>query len=269
MFRRKDEAEVEEEILSMVEEGQDQGFIHEDEAEMISNILDFDDKAAHDIMTARNRMFVLEKDITVEQALRRGLESSYSRYPVIDGELDNIIGVLHLKDLMEAYLDGKGEEGCEKVMEAPMLIHPNYDISKLLRRMQKEKNHIAIVVDEYGQTDGLVTLEDIIEEIVGKIQDEHDDEEEEAHRTADEGYVVDGLISLVDLQDLLPELMLPEDVEIETLNGFLLYQLGHLPKEREKPLIDYGGNQFIPLRIENQMIRLVKILPVKKEKEKD
>ncbi|MBR3538190.1 MAG: HlyC/CorC family transporter [Eubacterium sp.] len=267
MFRRKDEAEVEEEILSMVEEGQDQGFIHEDEAEMISNILDFDDKAAHDIMTARNRMFVLEKDITVEQALRRGLESSYSRYPVIDGELDNIIGVLHLKDLMEAYLDGKGEEGCEKVMEAPMLIHPNYDISKLLRRMQKEKNHIAIVVDEYGQTDGLVTLEDIIEEIVGKIQDEHDDEEEEAHRTADEGYVVDGLISLVDLQDLLPELMLPEDVEIETLNGFLLYQLGHLPKEREKPLIDYGGYQFIPLRIENQMIRLVKILPVKKEKE--
>ena len=265
MFKRKDEAEVEEEILSMVEEGQDQGFIHEDEAEMISNILDFDDKAAHDIMTARSRMFVLEKDVTVEQALRQGLESSFSRYPVIEEEMDNIIGVLHLKDLMEAFLAGKGEESCETVMEPAMLIHPNYDISKLLRRMQREKNHIAIVVDEYGQTDGLVTLEDIIEEIVGKIQDEHDEEEEEAHRTADEGYVVDGLISLNDLQDLLPELKLPEDVEMETLNGFLLYQLGHLPREKERPVIEYGGYIFRPLRIENRMITLVKILPMEEK----
>ena len=260
MFKRKDEAEVEEEILSMVEEGHDQGFIHEDEAEMISNILDFDDKAAHDIMTARSRMFVLDKSINVEKALREGLNSSYSRYPVVDGELDNIIGVLHLKDLMKAFLTGKGEENCGIVMEEPMFIHPTYDICKLLRRMQKEKIHIAIVLDEYGQTDGLVTLEDIIEEIVGKIQDEHDDEKEEAHRTADEGYVVDGLISLNDLEDVLPDFEFPEDVEMETLNGFLLYRLGHLPRPGEKIEIGYGGYTFRPLRIENQMIKTIKIL---------
>lgn len=261
MFKRKDEAEVEEEILSMVEEGQDQGFIHEEEAEMISNIFDFDDKDAHDIMTARSRMFVLEKECTVEDALRRGLDSGFSRFPVYEEEMDNICGVLHLKDLMEAYLAGKGNESVEQVMEEPMFIHPAYDIAKLLRKMQKEKNHIAIVVDEYGQTDGLVTLEDIIEEIVGNIQDEHDEEETEARRTADAGYLVDGLISLNDLKELLPSIEFPE-TEIETLNGFLLYRLGRLPKDGEKLLIEYGGFAFRPLEIRGQVIRKVKILPM-------
>ena len=268
MFKKKDEAEVEEEILSMVEEGQDQGFIQEDEAEMISNIFDFNDKQAHDIMTARNKMFVLEHGITIEEALRKGLNSGYSRYPVYEDEVDNILGVLHLKDLMEAYLDGKGDAPVDGVMDSPMFIHPAYDIAKLLRRMQKEKVHIAIVVDEYGQTDGLVTLEDIIEEIVGKIQDEHDDEKEEAHRTADEGYVMDGFISLNDLEDVLPDFELPEDAEMETLNGFLLYRLGHLPRAGEKIEIDYGGYKFRPLRIENQMIKTVKVIRAPQPEEK-
>jgi putative hemolysin len=266
MFKKKDEAEVEEEILSMVEEGQDQGFIHEEEAELISNIFDFDDKDAHDIMTARNRIFALEKGTTIGEALTRGLESSYSRYPVYEGEIDNILGVLHLKDLMAAYLDGRGEEPCESELEDPIFIHPTYDISKLLRKMQKEKIHIAIVVDEYGQTDGIVTLEDIIEEIVGNIQDEHDEEEEEARRTADAGYVVDGLISLNDLEEILPDIELP-DTEIETLNGFLLYKLGRLPREGEQIRIEYGGYQFQPLVIRDQVIQKVKILPTGERKE--
>ena len=266
MFKKKGEEQVEEEILSMVEEGQDQGFIHEEEAELISNIFDFDDKDAHDIMTARNRSFALEKGTTIGEALTRGLESSYSRYPVYEGEIDNILGVLHLKDLMAAYLDGRGEEPCESELEDPIFIHPTYDISKLLRKMQKEKIHIAIVVDEYGQTDGIVTLEDIIEEIVGNIQDEHDEEEEEARRTADAGYVVDGLISLNDLEEILPDIELP-DTEIETLNGFLLYKLGRLPREGEQIRIEYGGYQFQPLVIRDQVIQKVKILPTGERKE--
>lgn len=266
MFKKKGEEQVEEEILSMVEEGQDQGFIHEEEAELISNIFDFDDKDAHDIMTARNRIFALEKGTTIGEALTRGLESSYSRYPVYEGEIDNILGVLHLKDLMAAYLDGRGEEPCESELEDPIFIHPTYDISKLLRKMQKEKIHIAIVVDEYGQTDGIVTLEDIIEEIVGNIQDEHDEEEEEARRTADAGYVVDGLISLNDLEEILPDIELP-DTEIETLNGFLLYKLGRLPREGEQIRIEYGGYQFQPLVIRDQVIQKVKILPTGEKKQ--
>ena len=266
MFKKKGEEQVEEEILSMVEEGQDQGFIHEEEAELISNIFDFDDKDAHDIMTARNRIFALEKGTTIGEALTRGLESSYSRYPVYEGEIDNILGVLHLKDLMAAYLDGRGEEPCESELEDPIFIHPTYDISKLLRKMQKEKIHIAIVVDEYGQTDGIVTLEDIIEEIVGNIQDEHDEEEEEARRTADAGYVVDGLISLNDLEEILPDIELP-DTEIETLNGFLLYKLGRLPREGEQIRIEYGGYQFQPLVIRDQVIQKVKILPAGEKKQ--
>ena len=261
MFKKKDEEQVEEEILSIVEEGQDQGFIHEEEAEMISNILDFDDKDAHDIMTARSRIFAIEAGKTVEEALRSGLESNYSRFPVYEEEIDNIRGVLLLKDLMAAYLAGQGNEPCESLMEKPIFIHPTYDISKLLRKMQKEKMHFAIVVDEYGQTDGIVTLEDIIEEIVGAIQDEHDDEEAEARRTADFGYVVDGMISLNDLTEVLPKIELPE-TEIETLNGFLLYKLGHLQKEDEELEIEYGGYLFRPIEIKDQMIRKVKVLPV-------
>ncbi len=267
MFRKKDEEQVEEEILSMVEEGQDQGFIHEEEAEMISNILDFDDKDAHDIMTARNRVFAIEKGTTIEAALRKGLESSYSRFPVYEDEIDNIQGVLLLKDLMAAYLDGHGAEPCESMMEEPIFIHPTYDISKLLRKMQQEKMHLAVVVDEYGQTDGIVTLEDIIEEIVGSIQDEHDEDENEATRTADAGYVVDGLISLNDLEEVLPEIELPE-TDIETLNGFLLYKLGRLPKENEEIEIEFGGYLFRPLEIRDQVIQSVKILPVEKQEEK-
>ena len=266
MFKKKGEEQVEEEILSMVEEGQDQGFIHEEEAELISNIFDFDDKDAHDIMTARNRIFALEKGTTIRDTLTRGLESSYSRYPVYEDEIDNILGVLHLKDLMAAYLDGRGEEPCESELEDPIFSYPTYDISKLLRKMQKEKIHIAIVVDEYGQTDGIVTLEDIIEEIVGNIQDEHDEEEEEARRTADAGYVVDGLISLNDLEEILPDIELP-DTEIETLNGFLLYKLGRLPREGEQIRIEYGGYQFQPLVIRDQVIQKVKILPTGEKKQ--
>ncbi len=266
MFRKKDEEQVEEEILSMVEEGQDQGFIHEEEAELISNIFDFDNKDAHDIMTARNRIVALEKGTTIHEALEIGLDSTYSRLPVFEGEIDNILGVVHLKDLMSAYLDGHGEEPCETVLDDPIFIHPTYDISKLLRKMQKEKVHFAIVVDEYGQTDGIVTLEDIIEEIVGNIQDEHDEEEEGAHRTADAGYVVDGLISLNDLKEILPDIEIP-DTEIETLNGFLLFKLGRLLKEGEKIEIEYGGYRFQPLVIRDQIMQRVKILPLPKDAE--
>ncbi len=266
MFKKKDEAEVEEEILSMVEEGQDQGFIHEEEAEMISNIFDFDDKDAHDIMTARKKIFAFPMETSVEEALRVGLDSSFSRFPVYEEEIDNIRGIVLLKDLMAAYLDGQGSESCEKLMEDPIFIPPTYDISKLMRKMQKEKIHIAVVVDEYGQTDGIVTLEDIIEEIVGNIQDEHDEESMEARRTADAGYVVDGLISLNDLREILPDMDIP-DTEIETLNGFLLYKLGRLPKEGEKIEIEYSGYKFLPLVIRDQVIQRVKILPLPKDAE--
>ena len=224
MFKKKDEEQVEEEILSMVEEGQKSGFIQEDEVEMISNILDLDDKVVRDVMTSRNKIFAVDKDEKVEDVLQKCLESGFSRYPVYEEDIDNIVGVLHLKDMTRVYLKDK-ETKVMNITDHAMFIHPTYDILKLLKNMQKEKTHMAIVLDEYGQTEGIVTLEDVLEEIVGNIWDEHDYETEEVKEASEDEYVVDGMIKLHDLEDEIEGLEFP-DTDIETLNGFLLYKLG-------------------------------------------
>ena len=132
MFKKKDEDSVEEEILDLVEEGHEQGLIEEDEAEMISNILDLGDKIVRDIMTSRNKIFAVPKDARLSDIIEGCLESGYSRYPVYDDDIDNIIGVLHVKDMTKEYLQDK-DKVIEEIAEDAMFIHPTYDISKLLK----------------------------------------------------------------------------------------------------------------------------------------
>ena len=257
LFSKKNaEEKVEEEILSMVEEGHEQGIIEETEAEMISNIFEFSDKEAKDIMTSRQKIIAVESTITVDEALKYVLENSFSRYPVYEEDIDNVIGVIHLKDLMAAYLKDP-EARITEVMDEPIFIHPTFNISKLLQKMQNEKIHMAIIVDEYGQTEGLVAMEDIIEEIVGNIVDEHDDEELQIRRLADGRLIVKGSAPLNELADEM-DIEFPDE-DIETINGFLLYKLGRLPVEHEKTEIVYEGYKFIPIRICDKMITLVKI----------
>lgn len=266
--KKKDE-KVEEEILSMVEEGHEQGVILEEEAEMISNIFEFADKLARDVMTNRQRIVAIDRNMLIQDALLFAVENKFSRYPVFEEDIDNIIGVLHLKDLVAAYLENPSQPVSE-IAEEAMMIHPTYDISKLLKKMQQEKIHMAVVIDEYGQTEGIVTMEDIIEEIIGNILDEHDEEEKVFKHKAKDGYVVEGLLPLDEVEELIPELEFPE-AEIETLNGFLLCELGRLPEEGEKIEIDYQGYRFRPVEIKDKMIKLVKItkLPNEQVEEKD
>ena len=258
MFKKKDEEKVEEEILSMVEEGHEQGFIQEDEVEMISNILDLDDMHVREIMTSRSKIYAVDKSSKVSDIIEDCLESGYSRYPVYEEEIDNITGIVHLKDMTKTYLHSP-DTLVGDIIEEALYIHPAYDTLKLLKKMQKEKKHMAIVLDEYGQTDGLVTLEDVLEEIVGNIWDEHDAETEEVREaTIGDGYVVDGMIKLHDLEDEIEGLEFP-DTDIETLNGFLLYKLGGFPKDEGNIKIDYGGFTFESLEIEDMLIKSVKI----------
>ena len=266
--KKKDE-KVEEEILSMVEEGHEQGVILEEVAEMISNIFEFADNLARDVMTNRQRIVAIDRNMLIQDALLFAVENKFSRYPVFEEDIDNIIGVLHLKDLVAAYLENPSQPVSE-IAEEAMMIHPTYDISKLLKKMQQEKIHMAVVIDEYGQTEGIVTMEDIIEEIIGNILDEHDEEEKVFKRKAKDGYVVEGLLPLDEVEELIPELEFPE-AEIETLNGFLLCELGRLPEEGEKIEIDYQGYRFRPVEIKDKMIKLVKItkLPNEQVEEKD
>lgn len=254
----EDQAEaVEEEILSIIEEGHEQGAIMPGEAELISNVFAFGDKEARDVLTPRQKVIGIEATADIAEALNIMLENSYSRYPIYEEDLDNIVGVLHIKDAVAAYLeDDKQLVGT--IGSEPYYIHPTQKISKLFNAMQDNKSHIAIVVDEYGQTEGIVAMEDVIEVIVGDILDEHDEEEIDIMKLAQgEGYIVKGSTELEELEELFGITFPDED--IDTVNGFILYELGHLPEENEDVTIEYQGFSFVAVELEDRMIKKVRI----------
>ena len=169
IFNKKSEEEkVEEEIISMVNEGNEQGLIEDSEAQFITNIFEFTDKESRDVMTARLNVMAIDKNSDLDEVMEIMIENNYSRYPVYDGDLDNIVGIIYFKDFVKEYLRDKTKSLAEIMVEATF-VHPTYNIAKLFRRMQTAKIHMVIVVDEYGQTEGIVTMEDILEEIVGNI----------------------------------------------------------------------------------------------------
>lgn len=205
--------------------------------------------------------------MSVKQALQFALDNPFSRYPVYEEDIDAIIGVVHLKDLISMYMKAPEAE-VTTAIEDPIFIHPTFNISKLLQKMQHEKIHMAIVIDEYGQTEGLVAMEDIIEEIVGNIFDEHDEESEEVvNQLANGTLMVHGTASLAELEDLL-EIEFPDE-DFETLNGFLLYEFGRFLEQDENAEIIYQGYKFTPVKICDKMITLVRIERTKQDKEEE
>lgn len=260
MFLRnkaKYEEQVEEEIKSMVTEGHEQGVILEDEAEMINNIFEFGEKEAKDVMSPRQKIEGMDAALSLEEAMNLMLEHGFSRYPLYEEDLDNIIGVLHLKDAMRYYMRDK-DAVLKEIAREPFFVHPTQNIQKLLKDMQTKKIHMAIVVDEYGQTEGIVAMEDILEEIVGNILDEYDEEEHDIIRLGqDDCYLMRGLARLDEIAELL-EIEFPDE-DIDTLNGFLLYELGRLPQDEEEINIVYQGYSFRPIDIHDKMIVQVKV----------
>ncbi len=259
LFGRKnrEDNDTVEEIRTIIEEGHEQGDIEPEEAEMISNVIEFGDKEARDVMNPRQKIVGLEADLEVSEALQIMLENSYSRYPIYEEDVDNIIGVLHIKEAVSAYLVDS-HQSVRKLGSEPYYIHPTQKIRKLFNEMRDNKVHLAIVVDEYGQTEGLVAMEDLLEVIVGDILDEHDEEEIDIRKAAiGEGYIVKGSTELEELEDLFGIVFPDED--IDTVNGFMLYELGRLPKEFEKIHIVYQGFSFDALERDDRMIRKVRI----------
>jgi len=254
-WKKKDDTV--EEIRSIIEEGHEQGAIETDEAEMISNVFEFGDKEVKDVMNPRQKIVGIEAGTDVKDALNIMLEHSFSRYPIYEEDVDNIIGVLHIKEAVVAYLDDENQPVRELGSE-PYCIHPTQKISKLFNDMRDNKVHLAIVVDEYGQTEGLIAMEDILEVIVGDILDEHDEEEEDILKIAiGEGYMVKGSTELEELEDLFG--MEFPDEDIDTVNGFMLYQLGRLPKKNETICINYQGFEFYATERDDHMIKRVRI----------
>ena len=256
---------TEEEIIHMVNEGHEQGLIQASEAEMISNIFEFGDKEAQDIMTHRKNIVAISADTLLEDAITFMMEGKNSRYPVYEENIDNIIGILHLKDAMRFH-KGAGKlsrplKELEDLMRDPVFVPQTKNIDELFRQMQAGKQQMVIVVDEYGQTDGLVAMEDILEEIVGNILDEYDEITEHIEEKGEDEYVIDGRTPLEELEERFG---IPfEDEEFDTLNGFLISRLDRIPEPDEEFDVDYGGFNFKILSVERNMIQsvLVRRLP--------
>lgn len=262
---------TEEEIISMVNEGHEQGVLQASEAEMITNIVEFGDKEAKDIMTHRKNIIALDGNETLESAVKIILEEKNSRYPVYDENIDNIIGILHLKDAMRKHANAKLRKKKIKdiddlIMEARFIPETRH-IDILFNTMQSEKIHMVIVVDEYGQTAGLIAMEDILEEIVGNILDEYDEDETHITENEDNTYIMEGMTTLEEVEDILGITM--EADEFDTLNGFLTARLGKIPEEDEMFGLDYMGYHFEVMSVENKMIATVHVTKLPPEDENE
>ena len=253
----EEENEYEEEILSIIDEGHKQGAIEADEALMISNIFEFGDKEAKEIMRFRRKIVGIDMNTPLEEAVNFLLEQRYSRFPIYEEDIDNIVGIVHIKEVYKAYLENP-ELSLKDIAAEPVFIHQTKEVSDLFKEMQSEKIHMVIVIDEYGQTEGLVCMEDILEVIVGKIMDEYDVEEKDIINLAKEGdYLVQGMTRLDEIEELLGIEFPDEDVE--TLNGFLINKLGRLPDDNEDISVLYEGYEFMAVEIKEHIFQQIKI----------
>ena len=257
LFSKKSDSDMvherEEEILSLVEEGQEKGLIEDDTKSIIENIFDFDDTVAYEIMTHRRDMVAIEDTETLENAVNIAVESGYSRIPVYHDDIDSIIGVLYVKDLLK-YVTNEVPKNfrISDIVRKVLFVPRTKDCRSLFAQMNKEKTQIAIIVDEYGGTEGLITLEDLIEDILGNIQDEYDNEEEEIKQISDKKFHVDGSTSIEDVEELIGEDIYDDDSD--TIAGFMLTMLGNVPSVDEHPEVIHKGFKFTVLKVEDRRI---------------
>lgn len=262
---------TEEEIISMVNEGQELGVLEADEAEMIANIFEYGDKEAKDIMTNRSNITAIEADMSLPDAIDFMLEEKNSRYPVYEENLDHIIGILHFKDAIRYQNENKRARAklsaYPELLREAVFVPETKNIDDLFQEMQSNKLQMVIVSDEYGQTSGLVAMEDILEEIVGNILDEYDEEEDYIEEKGENAYEIDGLTPLDELEEELGITF--DDENFETLNGFMISKLEHIPTDDEFFEMDYGGYHFKALEIENRIFKTVSVIRNPEEKEEN
>ncbi len=232
LYRRsKQENVTEEDVISLVNEGHEDGNILASEAAMIQNIFEFSDTDVKDIMTHRKNIVAIDGDWSLKEAITFINENNMSRYPVYIEELDNIIGILHIKDILTYYdsdIDNTKVKDLKELLSVAEFVPETHGINTLFAQMQTKKRHMVIVVDEYGQVSGLLSLEDILEEIVGNISDEHDEDEGSIEIRTEDTFIMDGSTTLEEVEEILG-MNLSEDYE--TLNGYLVSLLGKIPED--------------------------------------
>lgn len=251
------EETTEEDIRLMVDLGKERGNIMPYEDWVIDNIFEFNDTTVMNIITHRTDMSAFSLDDSYEDILNEINESSYTRYPVYDVNIDNIIGILHVKDLFK-FVENEEPVSLEEIIREPLFVLDSQTIDKIFSKIQEGNTHLAIVHDEFGGTQGLITLEDLIEEIIGDINSESNEpglEDIQMRKIGTNQYNVDGTIRLRDLEDAL-NVTLPTD-EYETLRGFLIGQIGHIPRGGDENQVKYGNLTFDIITVEDNKMEEV------------
>lgn len=249
-----------EELQLLVKQSADSGEIQEENYEIIKNAFDFTDHSAKQIMVPRQNILSIDIDDPIEELIDTIMESGYSRIPVYEDSIDNIIGILYTKEIIREFVKRKGEidhADLRELMREAFFIVETKKISDLLKIFQQKKQHLAVVIDEFGGTEGIITLEDILEELVGEIQDEEDDEENIVDQVAENVFWVQATQPLEEINEFLPMPLL-EDVEYNTLAGFILNQLAEIPEENQE--FEHSNYHFKILRMNNRSVELVELI---------
>lgn len=249
---------TEEEIRMMVDVGEEKGVIENIQKEMINNIFEFDDIDVTDIMTHRTDMIAVEDTDSLEELVNLSMEHGYSRIPVYHEDQDNIIGIVYIKDLLKYVSEGLPEgESPKSLMREAYYVPSSKNCGKLFNEMTEKRLQMAVVVDEYGGTAGIVTMEDLVEAIVGNIKDEYDDEEEEIVEESENIFTIDGTTYIEEVNELVGEII-PEG-DYDTLGGFIISLLDFLPQDGEMNEVTYENLKFTILDVEERRIGKVRV----------
>lgn len=251
---------TEEEIRMMVDVGEEKGTIRETEKEMINNIFEFDNKLVSEVMTHRREISGIPVEATLAEVKKILKNEQYTRFPIYDDSIDNIVGIVHLKDLLKYYDQARTKSfSLQKIMRKPYFVPESKHIDELFFELQKNNTHFAVVIDEYGGTAGIITIEDLIEEIVGDISDEYDEDEKLIAQISENTYDLNASIELEELEERCGVDLPNEDYD--TLSGFLIGLLGRIPLNHEQIDLEYEGILFKVLKIEDK--RIIKVRMVK------
>ncbi|MCH4237993.1 MAG: hemolysin family protein [Clostridium tyrobutyricum] len=263
---KKDNISIEE-IQLMIDAGEETGIINETEKEMINGVFKFDDTLAKNIMTPKVNVFVINVDTPIEEILSEVAKQQYSRIPVYEDSIDNIIGILYMKDLFISFHGGTlNNKSVRDLIRSAYFVPETKNIDELFEEMQITNNHMSILIDEYGNFTGIVTIDDLIEEVMGNIPDEHDkcdDDSDPISRINSSTYIVDGLVPIDDINEEL-NINLPYDI-FDTIGGFVIDLLGHIPKHNEYKTLKYGNITFKIENVKEKRIDKLEILLDNKE----
>lgn len=248
----------EEEIRAMLSEGEEYGTIKEEEREMIDSVFEFNDIMAKEIMTSRKDTYMINIGDTYEEYMEQIFNLQYSRIPVYEGKIDNIIGILYLKDfLVEAKRVGFDNIDIRKILQAPKFIPENKRTNELFKELKKTRNHMAILIDEYGGFSGIVTMEDLIEEIMGDIEDEYDLEEPNIRKIDEKNYIVKGTYTIHEFNEFFDVEL--EEGDYDTINGFMITKIGEIPDYDKEVVLDMDSFILEAIEIKERRIEKVKV----------